>query len=160
VRSTMPRTRRSCAAVHSMPRTTKRAREHSANYAARQRGRRAHRTATHNIWALCSGAERVRVLHTRSRRGRPRRHRSARGEEARAVSGIMSRYAQRSAAGTAKAQSASGRITDTMPGPFRAARGPRRETPNARNPRRCRIASGLALWHNRPRQRRLDRPVS
>lgn len=41
----------------------------------------------------------------------------------------MSRYAQRRAAGTARALSASGRITDTMPGPrsVASARGAERQ---------------------------------
>jgi len=129
-----------------MSRTTKRAREHSANYAARQRGRRTHRTAAYNLSALCSGAEQVRVL-------RPAQDEAgledtgARAEKAaRAVPGIMSRYAQRSAAGTARALSAHRRITDTMPGPVRAAGGPRWEIPQARNPRQCRIAAERLMW--------------
>ena len=81
---------------------------------------------------------------TRCRRGRPR------GEEPGAVPGIMSRYAQRRAAGTARALSASGRITDTMPGPFGAARGPRGEIPKARNPSSCRIDGRLPFASKQP----------
>lgn len=66
----------------------------------------------------------VRVLCTRS----PKKEagleekvpEGARGKSVGAVPGIMSCYAQRSAAGMAEPRSASGRITDTMPVPARA----------------------------------------